>query len=285
MLRLTSQNAMTAALGHAREVTLVAYLLPRGPVFDAIAAALRRGAHVTVRLEGNPFVDPHGGIRRLNASTVDELARNGADARLVDGDGRGESLHAKGALIDGTLYVDDVNFSSGDTGTLLRDDSREDARALRDAVAGRVDPPSRDFAWRKRDALAFEARLLASARRNDDVIVESESVGSNNAVYSKLERLGRAGGSPRLLLSREDLTSKERKLIVRLEANGVRVRACAWNEKFAIAGRRAWIGSANATSAYLDPNQLDWGARTRDRTLVSHLRARFEARWQRAREI
>ncbi|HEY9086303.1 MAG TPA: hypothetical protein VIN40_10285 [Candidatus Tyrphobacter sp.] len=285
MLRLTSQSAMTAALERARDVTLVAYLLPRGPVFDALAAAARRGARVIVRLEGNPYADARGGIRRLNQSVVQELARDGAEARLVDADGKGESLHAKAALIDGALYVDDVNFSRGDSGTLLRDDSRSDAHALRDAVAGRVDRPERDFAWRKRDALALEARTLAAARRRDDVIVETESVGSGNAVYSKLERLGRAGRSPRLLVSRHALTDKERRRLALLEANGVRVRVCASNEKFALAGHHAWIGSANATSAYYDPNQLDWGANTRDRAIVAHLRARVESRWQSARDL
>ncbi len=285
MVRLTSQSAMTSALERAHDVTLVAYLLPRGRVFDALAAALQRGAHVTVRLEGHPYADAHGGIRRLNRSVVDELKRAGADARLVRERGSDESLHAKAALIDGALYVDDVNFSSGDAGTVLRDDSRRDARALRDAVAGRVDAPSREFAWRKRDALSLEARLLAGARSRDDVIVESESVGIGNAVYSRLERLGRAGRSPRLLVSREALSGRERSRLARLAANGVRVRVCASNEKFALAGDRAWTGSANATSAYPNPNQLDWGARTRDRAIVAHLRDRFESRWQSAREL
>jgi phosphatidylserine/phosphatidylglycerophosphate/cardiolipin synthase-like enzyme len=284
MVRLASQSAMTAALERAHDVTLVAYLLPHGPVFDALAAASRRGAHVTVRLEGNPYLDTRGGIRRLNRSSVDELVRDGADARLVDADSKAESLHAKAALIDGVLYVDDVNFSNGDSGTLLRDDSRRDARALRDAVADRIDPPGREFAWRKRDALALEARLLADARCGDDVIAESESVGSRNAVYSRLERLGRAGRSPRLLVSRQAVTGKERALFSRLAANGVRVRICHSNEKFALAGDRAWVGSANATSAFLNPNELDWGACTRNRAIAAHLRARFEARWQTARE-
>lgn len=286
MLELSSQTQLTAALDRARSVTLVAYMLRRGPVFDALAAAARRGAKVTVRLEGRPYHDARGGLQRLNRSIVEELARDGADARLVDEAATsGASLHAKAVLADDALYLDDVNFASGDAGTVLRDDSRTDARALRDALADRIDPPGRDFALRKRDALVLEASLLVAARRRDDVAVESESIGSGNAVYSKLERLGRAGRHVRLLVSRADLSRRERTLIARLVANGVQVRVCASTEKFALTGDRAWIGSTNATSAFFDANQLDWGARTRDRALIASLRSRFDQRWSEAREL
>lgn len=60
MLELSSQTQLTAALDRARSVTLVAYMLRRGPVFDALAAAARRGAKVTVRLEGRPYHDARG---------------------------------------------------------------------------------------------------------------------------------------------------------------------------------------------------------------------------------
>lgn len=283
MLALSSLSRVAAAIERARSVTLVAYLLPRGTIVDALADAARRGARVTVRLEGKPYFDSSGGVARLNRAVVDELARAGADAHLVDDDGTKPQLHAKAVLVDGTLYLDNVNFAR--SGTILRDDRRADARALRDAVADRIDPPTRSFALRKVDALRLEAAALDAARRRDRIEVETESAGSGNAVYARLERLGRAGLRPRLLVSREALTTKERSLLHRLQSSGVRVRVCASNEKFAVAGRNAWLGSANATSPFPDTQQLDWGARTKSRSIASYLRARFEARWQSAREL
>ncbi len=283
MVTLSSQAQLLRALDRAKEVTLVAYLLPRGAVFDALAAAARRGARVTVRLEGKPYYDARGGVHRLNRSAVAELTRAGADARLVDEDGVGPSLHAKAAVVDGALYLDDVNFSHGASGTILRDSTPTDAQMLRDAIDRRSDPPSTTFALRKSDALTLEAALLARARANADVVVESESIGTGSAIYSKLERLGRAGCAPRLLVSRQALSDEEHRVLAHLSASGVGVRVCNSNEKFALTGNRAWVGSANATSSYYDGDQLDWGVRTRNTSIVAELRTRFESRWSQAR--
>ncbi len=283
MLALSSQRRLLSAIERARDVTVVAYLLPRGELFDALAVTARRGAHVTVRLEGHPYHDARGGIARFNQSTVEALRRDGADARLVDTDGTEAQLHAKAAAVDEALYLDDVNFAKG--GTLLRDDCIRDVRALRAAAAGAAAVPSRRLALYKSDALALEASLLRAARRRGDVVVESESLGSGNAVYAQLERLGRSGRAPRLLLSRHTLDTKERSLVRCLERSGVRVRTCAANEKFAVTGSGAWIGSANATSAYLQPKALDWGARSRDARICARLRAAFETRWRSAADV
>lgn len=266
MVALSSQHRLAAAIEHARDVALVAYLLPRGAVRRALQIAARRGARVTVRLEGRPSIDARGGIARTNARAVAELRACGADARLVDEDGRAPQLHIKSARVDRALYLDDVNFARG--GTLLR-------------VSGRI--PAGSLACRKRAALDLEARMLQTARGR--VRVETESLGSGNAVYARLERLGRAGKRPELLVARRAVTVKERVLADRLRQNGVDVRACESDEKLAVAGARAWIGSANATWAYGTPDQIDWGLRTQSARLAGALRRRFEERWRTAREI
>lgn len=232
-------------------------------MLDALESAARRGAKVRVRLEGRPSPDAAGGLRRHNVTVISELRACGADASLIDEDGTA-TLHAKAATIDGTLYADDVNFAG--SGTLLR------AR-----------PAPRTLVWRKSEALELEARLLERARV--PVAVETESLGSGNAVYSALERIGRAGLHPRLLVSREALTTKERSLAARLNAAGVQIRACGANEKLAIAGDCAWIGSANATSAYLRPQTCDWALSTRRRAVRDYLSERFERRWNSARVL
>jgi hypothetical protein len=252
---------MVRVVARARNVTLVAYQLPRGKVLDALEAAAHRGARVEVRLEGRPFPDERGGIARHNRHVVDDLRLSGADARLADASGD-VPLHAKAACIDGALYLDDVNFTS--RGTLLR-----------------VTAHSPTPVWSKTRALALEAGLLA--RRRSGVEVETESIGSGNAVYAKLLRLGLAHEHPRLLVSSEAVTARERARLARLVLAGVEVRTCGADEKFAISGARAWIGSANATAPYPKVQTIDWGLSTRNRSVIAALRAQFERRWQHAR--
>lgn len=240
---------------------MIAYQLPRGEVLEALEQAARRGCRVRVRVEAKPYPDASSGILRHNRSVVRELRRCGADAGFDDLDGS-TPLHAKAAEVDGALYLDDVNFAKN--GTLLRVRSRT------------------TIAWNKRAALDSEKRAIESAKRRDRVEVESESIGGGSVIYSALLHLARTGSHPRLLISREALSEEERRLLGHLESNGVEVRACNANEKFAVAGKRAWIGSANATSSY-PKNDVDWGLATKSRSIVARLRANFELRWERAR--
>jgi hypothetical protein len=258
---LSSLSALVGAIGRARSIALVAYQLPRGKVLDALEQAAQRGCCVRVRLEANPYPDRSSGILRHNRSVVRELRRCGADAGFGDL-GANAPLHAKAAEVDGALYLDDVNFAKN--GTLLR-------------VSG-----SAKVAWDKRTALDSEKRLIESSNDRDRIDVESESIGRGSVVYSALLRLALAGQHPRLLISREALTPKERGLLGRLQRLGVDVRACSANEKFAVTGDRAWVGSANATSSY-PKNDVDWSLVTKSRAIISHLREGFDSRWQRAR--
>jgi phosphatidylserine/phosphatidylglycerophosphate/cardiolipin synthase-like enzyme len=285
MLALTTTTAVLAALRDARTISLVAYTLRPGRVEDALLAAARRGAHVAVRLEGHPYAGADGALLKENRVAVDVLARAGADARLVDTDGSGEPpLHAKAIVADDTLFLDDRNWPDDDADTIVRDDFAHDRRMVEDAVRGSGDRPGACFTIRKRDSLASEARLFSNAEAHDDAIVETESFGKGNRVYRALDALGKAGAAPRVLVSSRDLqdNANERTAIARLQADGVQVRAVDADEKFALAGTRGWLGSTNATVAFNHPDQLDWGARTDDPTIVAHLRRRFEERWKQA---
>lgn len=283
MLSLSSTGDVVHAVRASHRVALLAYVLRPGPVEDALLAAARRGAQVTVRLEGAPRFDPDGTLLQQNRDAVRALAIAGADARLVSG----RTLHAKAIETDRDVFLDDRNWPADGEDTIVRDDFARDRRIVDAAVRGRDAPADACFAMHKREALAFEARLLANPARPDDVVVESESFGNANRVYAQLERLGDAGAAPRVLVSSRDLQSspRERAAIVALERHGVRVRAIDADEKFALAGTRAWIGSANASAAFDRPDQLDWGARTDDATIVAALRARFEQRWAAASDV
>ena len=285
-MTLSSTAELLSSLEHARDVSLIAYTLPKGRVLDGLAAAAKAGAHVRVRLEGYIYKDS-GDVAAANGSAIAELRAAGADARLVHPDQHapGAMLHCKAALVDGTLFLDDRYWPDDGADTILRDDFSRDAQVVADAVAEREDAPSPFFAIAKRESLASEARLLHEAHRGDDVIVESESFGASNRVYTALDALGRAGAHVRLLVSVRDMqgNSNERGALEKLSADGVSVRVCDADEKFAVVrGSRGWVGSANATASFDHPDQFDWGARTDASPILDHLRRTFDQRWQSA---
>jgi hypothetical protein len=263
MLNLSSTREMLAAISQAREIDAEAYTL-HGPVLRALEEAARDGAHVVVHLEGRPFGDPAGNLARENRRLVTELRKAGATAQL------GHPLHAKAIAVDTTLYLDDKNWGMRDL--VLRDDDPSDIASI----------PSIKHA-----ALAAEAQLLRSARAGDGVVVESESFGCCNPVYSALDFLGRAGAAPRLLVCANELrgNGRERKALERLASDGVRVRVCSDSEKLAVAGDRAWCGSANATVAFGESDMPDWGVESEDDAIVAAVGARLEAQWAKAKEF
>lgn len=263
MLYLSSTRQMLAALSHAREIDAQGYTL-HGPVLHALEGAARHGAHVVVRLEGRPYGDPNGSLARENSRLVAQLRDAGADAQL------GHPLHAKAIAVDSTLYLDDRNWSLRDL--VLRDDDPADVASIPAA---------------KHEALAAEAQLLRGARAGDGVVVESESFGCCNAVYSALIDLGQAGASPRLLICASELrgNDRERRVLERLVHDGVRVRVCNASDKLAVAGDRAWCGSANATVAFGESDMPDWGVCTRDDAIVIAVRERIEAEWVKGKDF
>ncbi len=269
MMTLVSTGAVLRALRGAREIALDAYMLHPGAVEDALVAAAARGAHVRVRLEGRPYdADGRGGVLRCNAEVIARLQRAGADAELDDTDAaHPQPLHTKELRIGAARYLDDCNWTGGAGETIVRVPA-----GARDAVSAS-----------KRPALADEAGVLSA--NGQDVAVESESFGCCNAVFGALDRLARAGRAPRVLVAARDCAhnERERAALQRLVQDGARVRMCDANEKFALAGTRAWLGSANATAAFSQPDQRDWGASTAAPRIVAHLREVFERRWSRAR--
>jgi phosphatidylserine/phosphatidylglycerophosphate/cardiolipin synthase-like enzyme len=283
MIALSNTGEVLGALRSAHDVSFTAYILPPGGMLDALAKAAGAGAHVTVRLEGSPYKDA-GSMTATNAAAIDRLRAAGADACLVHQtqDGNAPMYHAKFLAVDDALFLDDRNFPSGGSDTIVRDDFPRDVQMARDAVEGRADSPSRFFSVTKREALGSEASLIAEAQRGDDVIVESESFGASNRVFGAIDAAASRGAHVRVLVNARCLrgNDKEAAAIARLRSDGVDVRSCAGDEKFAIVrGTRGWIGSANATATFGCPDTIDWGARTDDSTIVAHERAAFEARW------
>jgi hypothetical protein len=263
MLALSSFDAVMAALRGARRISVTAYTL-HGPALRALEEAARRGADVRVTLEGRPFDDRDNRLTRENGRVADELRGCGAEAALVPGE------HAKSISADGTLYLDGKNWHRGD---LIVSESDPSRAAAVPAI--------------KHEALEEERKLIESAKKSDGTIVESESFGCCNAVSAALERLGRAGAAPRLLVCERELREnpRERALLEKLVAEGVRVRVSGDSEKLAACGDGAWLGSANATIAAPPEDIPDWGVRTRDPAIVYAVRNRLEMQWGAARVL
>ncbi len=283
MIALSSTGELVAALQRAHDVSLTAYTLPRGSVLDALTDAAKHGARVRVRLEGYIYKDD-GNVGKANADALARLRNAGADARFVHRSANASDpmLHLKGAVVDDALFLDDRNWPDDGGDTIVRDDFQRDAQMVRDAVSGIEERATPFFSVRKRDALSSEARLINEAQRGDDVIVESESFGGANRVYTALDAAAKRGAHVSVLVADRELdgNANEKSAIDRLVHDGAQVAVCEADEKLAVVGEaRGWLGSTNATAAFDHPDQLDWGMRTDDTAILAHLRDAFDSRW------
>jgi len=239
---------------------------------------------VRVRLEGAPFGDRKDALARYTRRVAAKLASDGADVRLAHADRGDAPVHTKAIVADGRLFLDDRNWCPSDF--IVADDDPCDARHAVDAIDGRAvsDGPEDPIAMHKRSALEREAGALREAHRGDDIVVESESFGYANPVYRALDELAQNGVAVRLLVCKREARNRyEASALERLQREGVSVRLTDATEKVALAGTRAWIGSANASPDFEKPDMIDWGIRTEDAAIVNAARARVEARWSESR--
>ncbi len=281
---IASVPALTAALARGSEIALSAYVLrPGSAVERALERAAERGAHVVVSLEGRPYDGGRGpeGERQANARTAAALRARGAEVRLTSP--ADVPVHMKAAVVDGTAFLDDRNWTSGGDAVISTDDPAEVA-AVRAALAGES-AGTPDLALDKARALALEAETIAAAP-GDRIDVESESFGYS-AVFEALRSRAEHGAHVRLLVAEREYRSRhssiERGALRRLGAAGVDIRITPSDEKLCIAGDRGWVGSANATDA--GQPMRDWGLRTSDPAVLAALQEHFCAAWASARRV
>jgi hypothetical protein len=176
-------------------------------------------------------------------------------------------FHLKAAVCDGVAYLDDRNWTKRGPEIVVADDDPDDVRLVRDALAGRGGA-DRALATRKDIALSREVALVDGAR-SIPVTVETERV-ATSPLTRALERHARSGAKTTLIVAPSNHRSaREAGVIARLVADGVIVREGGSNQKLALAGHVAWIGSGNATGATgRTAAQLEWGMRTRNRALA-----------------
>jgi hypothetical protein len=260
---LSSVPDVLTRIGVARDVAFGSYFLPPGPVRDALLGAARRGAHVAVTLQADPYRNPFGA--RCNAQAARTLRAAGATVSLLPSDRA--PFHLKAAVCDGVAFLDDRNWTKRGPEIVVADDDPNDVGLVRDALGGRGGA-DRALATRKDVALAREVALVERAH-GAAVIVETERVATSPLTVA-LRRHARTGAKTTLIIApSRGHSAREARAIAQLAADGVVVRESGSNQKLALAGAVAWIGSGNATGASgRGAAQLEWGMLTRKRVLV-----------------
>jgi len=247
---------LVTAIGGARNIDLEVYLLRNPLLLFSLERAARRGANVSVHF-GDPL---DASQRKGNLEAMAALASAGARVAIDPGYGP-QSLHEKVATVDGVLYLDDRNFTSEQSETVLID-SR---------------PEQRCYAQTKAEALAQEAQTIARGRGHD-VIVSTEALGPGPVADALIARAKR-GDDVRVMY---DPATHDPgvQLLEKLRRAGVTLRCSAQRHKIAVAGDTAWIGSANASPG--NATTREWGARV-GRSLSALLRETLEYCWSTAK--
>lgn len=266
---LSSVGDVLTRIGTARQVAFGTYFLGPGRVRDALIDAARRGAVVSVTMQDVPYRDDGSRAASTRASAR-ALRAAGANVTLLPS--TSAPFHLKAAVCDGVAFLDDRNWSRDDRETVLEDADPADVALVRDALGGRgsANPA---LATRKDAALAREIALIDGAREVP-VIVETETLGAS-ALSAALRRHARSGAATTLVVGRGEADDpRERALLRSLREAGVAVRRGGVDEKLALAGDTAWIGSANGTATFSGTgSQIDWGVVTTDTTIVHAVRA------------
>jgi hypothetical protein len=284
MISVTSTGGMLAALEKARSVTFSSYFLKPGEVEDALIAAAKRHADVRVRLDGDLYAGSKA-RERDNLAAVAALRKAGADVQLVHRtDSDGPAMHMKAAVCDGVAFLDDCNWSRGGD-IVLRDGTPAHVRAIREAILHRDAARTGRLSLTKFESLRAEAAAMRSARSRE-ADVETEYLGTST-VYSAIRILLSEHVRCRVLVSERAFkeSSGTRSAAQKLAKAGADIRVVKSSDKFAVAGSHAWIGSANATSVFPRPDDIEWSLTSPNRSVGRALRLRFNAHWREGNPI
>ncbi|MGH7684438.1 MAG: hypothetical protein ACREMT_08840, partial [Vulcanimicrobiaceae bacterium] len=178
---LASIADLADSIRRAHSVELDAYVLRNPLIVYSLESAARAGAHVTVRL-GDPGRAPE---RDANLTAMRELAAAGADVVAQPGFGPHAS-HAKIAVIDNAVYLDDRNFTGDESETIVLE---------RPKIADRT------YEQTKSAALAGEATMIRESSGHD-VILATESLGPGPVVDALCER-ARRGDDVRVMYNHQ----------------------------------------------------------------------------------
>jgi len=269
MTAVSSRAEAISRIAGARDVDFGAYVLRDGAMRDALVAAARRGAAVRVTLQRDPYADDDGSEAAANAAAAAQLRAAGATVTLLARDR--VPFHCKALICDGVAFLDDRNWPQSG-GLVVRDDDGRDVRLVRAALRGEGGDDG-VLATRKDAALAREVALIDTTPPATPLLVASEAFGRGPVAEALFRRAAR-GGTSTLIVDERELDPKRRRVVEALARAGVQVRNDDADEKFVLAGDRAWIGSANATYAGGErADQIEWGLVTAAPGLIDAVRA------------
>jgi hypothetical protein len=242
----------------ARHIELDTYVLRNTRLINALEVASDRGADVHVR-----FGDPSKASQRCsNLAAKRELESHAVEVSIEPGYGP-DAIHAKIATVDGVVFKDDRNWTTGEWETVLVDETRH--RNRNDAIT-------------KSDALAREASLIRSGKGHD-ILISTESIGRGPIVEALIARAKR--GDHIRLVYKPHLDDVGRDdALRRMRAAGISIRQSDADHKICVVGSRAWIGSANATAG--SPEMREWGE-TVGADIAAQLRQTLEHVWAMAK--
>lgn len=259
---------MLARIGTARDVAFGTYFLGAGRVRNALIDAAQHGASVSVTMQDVPYRDD-GSRAALTLASAQALRDAGATVTLLPRESA--PFHLKAAVCDGVAFLDDRNWSRDGREMVVEDSDPHDVALVRDALAGRG-TQNATLATRKDAALAREVALIDGAR-DAAVIVETETLGASS-LSAALRRHALAGARTTLVVGRGEANDpRERALLHGLRNAGVEIHQDGVDEKLALVGETAWIGSANGTATFPGTaSQVDWGIVTTEPALVAAVR-------------
>jgi hypothetical protein len=259
-VRLGSTQSLIDAIDDARSIRLETYVLGNPRLVDSLERAAKRGADVEVSICGDPAGDKR--LVRENVQMIKALQKNGVSVHVELGEGA-DSLHAKTAVVDDQLFLDDRNWTESPWETVLRLDAGANAGIVRT----------------KQEALHSEAALIERAS-GKDLLFSTETLGPGPVADALLEK-ARAGGHVRVMYNADINIEGSADTVRRLRQAGVEIRDTHESRKITVAGDYAWIGSANATRG---GPERDWGMIVQGE-LAQRLDAIAERTWDAAHPL
>lgn len=274
-ITLSTHDAFLSALEAAHAVSLSSYAISYD-IANELEACAKRGGEVRVQLAAHPVGDADGKRAAAVARMVRQLRDSGVDASLAAPGGT--APHAKAAVIDGVLWLDDRNFPRTGPDLVLRDDMPADVAAATSWMNGTLVRSDR-IAFTKNDALQQEAAMIAAAPRGE-IDISTEDIGTGPVEFALAQRLA-GGDHVRVLADLSECTTPSAlNALDILRSAGAEVRSRRSVDKLAITGNQAWLGSANATyPGAQTATQSDWGLVTSATATVDDLRRRFDQAW------
>lgn len=261
----TNFDAVLGDIASAHVINLSAYTLqPNAPIVYALIVAARRGVPVKVLLTGQGF---HY-ARQQNRETALRLRKHQIEVKITP-----YPLHLKALITNSATIVSDTNFS--DRGLYLSL-PRADAGAILRAWQGTPNYLG-DFTTGKRLSLQMEGAILLA--NTGPITLETESIGTDNAVFTALTIARKQGRQVRITINERDYRSSraEHRAVTILRSEGVQVSTSQSDEKIAVSGNSpCYYGSSNASGGL--GQQIDFGIRIDNPRLCSFLLHRIPVR-------